>query len=78
MRILVILLSVCLYKVYVPKDLEMLLPVEWEYAEPKRKVAKRKKGKGLNFSAPYPINSSINGRKVNKSMRESQVTKNKV
>lgn len=78
MKTLIVILGLCLYKLHSPKDLDMALPRGYRYAELKRKVGKRKKEVPLKRVAPYPINSSINGRKVNTFRRESQVTKNKV
>ena len=78
MKILIVVLGLCLYKLHAPKDLEKLPPPDYRYTEVKRKVGKRKKGVPLKGTAPYLINSSINGRKVNINKRESQVTKNKV
>jgi hypothetical protein len=76
MKTLIVILGLCLYKTHSPKDLEKLLPPDYRYTEVKRKVGKRKKGVPLKGTAPYLINSSINGRKVNTFIRQSQVNKN--
>lgn len=78
MKTLIIILGLCLYKLHDPKSLEMLLPPDYRSTELKRKVSKRKKGAPLKKTAPYLINSSINGRKVNTFKLQSQGLRNKV
>lgn len=76
MKILTVVAFFCLYACLVPTPLEANIPANHLIAELKRKVGKRKKGVPLLREAPYPINSSINGRKVNTFNRQSQVNKN--
>ena len=72
MKTLIITLFFCLYAYHVPTPLEAWIRPEYRTAELKRKVPKRKKEVPSNWKAPYPINSSINGRKVNTFNRQSQ------
>ncbi len=71
-KAVICIIGMALYKYCVPAPLEAWIMPDYTYTEPKRKVGKRKKETPLNRKAPYPINSSINGRKVNTFNRQSQ------